>query len=705
MQQTVEPKGINMKVLAILMLMISCVHLTSGMSAAEISKQNDGVKKQFMNTFPEQNQMLSELFEALDPKIMGDTFRKALDSGNREQLIKSTAKYFRSRTPRTYCKHLNRSIYTRKNADRAVRGDVTVINIPYSFPNGKINWFFNPTLTKPPVNHEWLWQLNRMYFWMDMAVAYEKTKNEKYAKAFNDQLYSWIATAGTPGDKWNAPGSVWRTIEAGLRMMRSWCLGFETFRNSPSFTDENLCLMLSSMYRHGLHLQANHKQRKNWLLMEMSGLYTFAALFPEFKCSSTMRTYAAETFSKAIMSQILPDGMHDELSPDYHGVMLRCSLAFYNIAKLEGIKSELPPEFINKLELSFESVLNMATPSLTSPRTNDCFTSHVPSRMKNALEIFPHRQDFLWGSTRRRKGNKPSSTPSASRFFPWAGFAVMRSSWDADAAYCCFDVGPLGAGHAHQDKLNIQIYKGSQELIYDDGGGQYEKSIYRSYGVNASAHNTVLVDGLLQRRTAPEKVDSPIDANWISNEKFDYAKGVYDDVFGPLCFNEADAKIPLTTPAKHTREVRFYKPDFFCVMDTLNSADGKTHSYEMRLQLDTLKLEPVSAIPGAYLSDYGKTYDILIIPLFPDEVETRLLSGDNTPPMGGWFVGRNDLKLHQSTTLTMTVSGKKDCRFATLLIPIKRGEKLPEIDKQSASCFILRFKKRKYFIDLDNLSR
>ena len=73
--------------------------------------------------------------------------------------------------------------------------------------------------------------------------------------------------------------------------------------------------------------------------------------------------------------------------------------------------------------------------------------------------------------------------------------------------------------------------------------------------------------------------------------------------------------------------------------------------------------------------------------------------------MGGWFVGRNDLKLHKSTTLTMTISGKKDCRFATLLIPVRRGEELPETEKLSSNCFMLRFKGKEHLIDLENLSR
>ncbi len=102
---------------------------------------------------------------------------------------------------------------------------------------------------------------------------------------------------------------------------------------------------------------------------------------------------------------------------------------------------------------------------------------------------------------------------------------------------------------------------------------------------------------------------------------------------------------------------------------------------------------------------FQKEWDILIQPLFPEELTCKLLSGVDTPPMGGWFVGRNDLTLHKSTTLTMTVSGKKDFTFATLLIPVRRGSEMPQTEKRSANIFALRMNTREYLIDLENLSK
>ena len=92
----------------------------------------------------------------------------------------------------------------------------------------------------------------------------------------------------------------------------------------------------------------------------------------------------------------------------------------------------------------------------------------------------------------------------------------MRTDWTPDATYLAFDVGPLGMGHWHQDKLSFVLWKGNECLVFDDGGGQYEDSRRRRYGLSGYDHNTLLVDGLAQNRLNPRRVTAPIDAGWRS---------------------------------------------------------------------------------------------------------------------------------------------------------------------------------------------
>ena len=408
---------------------------------------------------------LDELFRTLDPERLGAGYAAARRAQDVEESIRQVARHFRSRPRRLPDDDPGFLCYDADRAERAVRGEVEVVNISWKFPDGRIDFLFDPTAIHGPVNHEWVWQLNRHGYWGDMARAFAAGGDGRYARQFNIQLRDWIARTDCPAD-WNAPGSAWRTIETGLRLMGAWPVAFEFFRCSPFFTDENLCLMLASMHRQAVHL-ASHPTSGNWLLMEMNGLYTFATLFPEFRTAAGFRELSARTLSGALRGQLLPDGMHDELSPDYHSVVFRCGCAMYRLAGLYHQAGELPPDFRPLLEKAAEAALALAAPGLTQPRTNDCFTLRTDVVLGKAVSLFPERMDFLWAATGRLRGTPPAGE-TASRFLPWAGFAAMRSDWGPEASFLCFDVGPRGMGHQHQDKLNINLYKGAEELIFDD---------------------------------------------------------------------------------------------------------------------------------------------------------------------------------------------------------------------------------------------
>ncbi len=59
---------------------------------------------------------------------------------------------------------------------------------PPVFCGEDINWGMRPV-----PDNEWVWQLNRMYFWDAMARAYWHTGDEKYAKEWCYQLVDWTS--------------------------------------------------------------------------------------------------------------------------------------------------------------------------------------------------------------------------------------------------------------------------------------------------------------------------------------------------------------------------------------------------------------------------------------------------------------------------------------------------------------------------------
>ncbi|MBE6607461.1 MAG: hypothetical protein E7633_02740 [Ruminococcaceae bacterium] len=636
---------------------------------------------------------LEELFDVISPQKIGEAFCKATENNDYVSAVKICADYYRSKDSAKIPELSGHGSYNEKAVENTLVGTFTVVNIDWTFPEGKVDFLFDPTNILKPINHEWLWQFNRHAYWNDLARAYTATCDEKYARVFRDQLVSWIEQTDIPKN-WNGPGSAWRTIECGIRLLGSWQIAFDAFRKSSSVEDTVLLLMIASMHRQSVHLVKN-PTGKNWLMMESNGVYTFSSLFTELSDSKENRKIAASRLQEELEAQILPDGMHNELSPDYQSVVLNCGLNFYSIAYELGVADEIPESFTELLKKTVNAAIQLSTPALTQPRTNDTYTiktSNFTSRAEKLLGKYP---EYIYVNTARKEGNPPEGE-SASAFLPYAGLALMRSDWSADAMYMCFDVGPLGTAHFHQDKLNINIYKGNEELIYDDGGGQYEISDMRDYAISGYGHNTVLVDRLAQYRKAPLVSESAIDAGWVTNLEFDYAYSVYDDTYGK----------EMIRPATHKREVRFCKPGFFCVADTLTSTDGKSHDYELIFHLDTTKIKMLKEYKNGVISDFGRKYEIVMIPIDDSEdAELKALSGESGENIRGWYNGRNEANLHKAVTVSREVKNVRNCKFTTLLFPVKRGDSLPNVKQLSDGKIEVFFDGNKYNININALNK
>ncbi len=93
-----------------------------------------------------------------------------------------------------------------------------------------------------------------------MARAFRDTGDERYALAFRTQLLRWIAQTDAPAVNRNGPGSAWRTIECGLRLLRSWQVAFDGF--CKHLDDATLLLMIASMHRQAK--QTKEKQIAYW---------------------------------------------------------------------------------------------------------------------------------------------------------------------------------------------------------------------------------------------------------------------------------------------------------------------------------------------------------------------------------------------------------------------------------------------------------
>ena len=630
------------------------------------------------------------VFSAIDlslPQL--ESVKKAVDKGDYEAASKLFADYIRNRKLNWLGTPPPR--FNREVAESALKGRVYggTSKVWHTYRDGKIDWSYNATRNNPDVAYtmEWQCQLNRMFFWVEMAGAYAKEKNEAYPKVWAKQLHGWIEQAGEPPKKSaaeiNAREGLWRTIDTAIRLGNCWPRAFFTFLNSPSIKDADIIAYLRTTIDQARHLRQKNTET-NFLLMEMNALVVTSAIFPELKEADEWRSYAMRRLLEEMKTQLLPDGAHVELSTGYHNdVVIGNFVNPVDALKCVGMGDKVPPQYFENLEKAFEWTMALVTPDGKRPTSNSSWIGAASTTFKIAVRLFPWRDDFLWFASNGLEGVHPEWT---SKLLDWSGFAVMRSGWESDANYLMFDIGPLGAGHWHNDKLTVNMWPYGRRLLFDNGGGQYERSKWREYSVASYAHNTVIVDGLSQNRpsgkqwpnfeekkTIPDFISQePIDALWHSDAVYDFATGLYDSTYGTANVGKQKFR-----PATHRRSVLFVKPDLFIVADTLTPLDDKSHEYEARWHLLSTRAS-LDKFTGTVTTEDSELPNLAIVPLLTrdltvDPVKAR--DSERISELAGWDVTRDGH--YPATTVLHTRRGKGVQQFLTLLVPIQMGETNP----------------------------
>jgi len=629
-----------------------------------------------------------ELLEALDTTRPGlEDVATAVAEGEIEAAKSALCVYMRARTEPTWSIDPHNPDpdvgYSESSAENTVAGTFTIAGYTYTFPGGVVDWSYNPTLDDPeaPDNHEWQWQLCRMGFWPNLGRAWWATSDERYASRFAEHLAGFVTTRPMPSQAANGAGSSWRTIEAGIRMTHSWPDAWHYFLHADEhFDDGHMILMIKSLLEHGRYLH-EHQTSANWLTHEMGGLYTVGALFPEFIEASDWRDFAVDTMIAAMDEQFLDDGGQYELTPHYHRITIDYMLGLYHTAQQTGWQDELPSGYLEPLRAAYLWLIAIATPSLDVPQINDCTNEDVARHAATALEVFPGEPDFAWAAA-GGQGTPPAVT---SLHLPDSGLVIMRTGWETDDHYALFDAGPLSRGHSHQDKLQLLFYPYGRRLLFDNGGGTYEASIYRTYGLATASHNTVLVDGTGQNRSRSDAdplgwgdpaTPLPVFTNQTG---WDYAQASYQDAYGE------------DHPARHRREVLFLRPDFLLVVDTLFPQDAASHAYQARWHLLTTDWTEQAQRGAVVTTDAGQP-NLVVQPLNPSGLGLRADSGVSSPEVLGW-----DLLHSGGRTPALTVrhdrQGDGIQRFVTLLWPLAPGASDPVIgvDEQSDRLFEVSF--------------
>ncbi len=625
----------------------------------------------------------AELFAAIDLTLPGlEAAQTAVNAGDLSTAKLELCAYFRARTEPAWFfdpHHVDTSVwYDEQRALDAVAGTFTIVGYEYTFPGGVIDWSYNPTLDAPVAdNNEWTWQVGRMSFWNDLGRAYWATGDSTYAQAWADQLASFVTTRRVPNVAANGAGSSWRTIDTGIRASGSWSDAWHRFLSAPEFDDDHMILMLKSFYEHGAYLR-QFQTSGNWLTHELDGLYTVGALFPEFVDAAEWRAFAVQGMYDLMTEQFLPDGGHYELSPGYHQVSIRHITGLYEVAEVTGRIGEIPEDYLTRLRTAYLWPILIATPDWNNPYVNDSWDVDVARESELPAGLFTDEPVYAWAASGRADGPPPDYTDL---ILPDSGFVLMRSCWDESAHYAFFDVGPYSRGHSHQDKLNLILWPHGRRLLFDSGGGNYEQSAFRDYGIDTQSHNSVMVDGLPQQRSRDSDTDplgwgdpnTPA-AYFRAEDTHSYAVGYYQDAYG-----EEDNLV-----ATHRRELLFVRPDLFLAVDALTPNDTASHDYEARWHLLTTNW---SEEPGSVtVSTDTEVPNLGIVPLRTEGLTVLHDSGVTDPEVLGWDLDHSGGET-PALTVRHQITGTGEQRFVTLLVPLAAGQSNPVVNVQAGSDF------------------
>jgi hypothetical protein len=453
-----------------------------------------------------------------------------------------------------------------------------------------IAWLHNPS-----ADVEWQILLHKFYYAVGLGLAFERTGQAAYVQRWVELLDTWMQT--TP------PGFIAADVTG--RRVQNWIYSLHLFVGHAAHDSGSLIAadfhhrLLHSLHEQVEFLCANLTAKRNHRTLELYAIFLAGVVFPEMRRAAFWREFALRETVANLASDLLADGVHCELSTDYHHLVLKNGLNFRRLAALNGVA--VPALFDQALQRGLEFSLHVHQPAGIVPSLSDGDARGFLDLLHQGAELYG-REDMLYVASQGREG-----APPGQRFahFDASGYSIVRSGWGkgggdstmpfTDAQHLVFDCGPLGEGnHGHFDCLSFELAAYGRALIVDPGRYTYSEAVNADDGINwrvrfrsTAVHNTVCVDGRNQTRYVPKaikpgtrhaagtvrhKISGPApDALWIERQQGEHI----DLLHGQARSHEYDAV--------HERCIVFVDRQYWIVSDWLRAAT--VHDYRLNFQL------------------------------------------------------------------------------------------------------------------------
>ncbi|MDR1184080.1 MAG: heparinase II/III family protein [Coriobacteriales bacterium] len=317
-----------------------------------------------------------------------------------------------------------------------------------------------------------LWRYNLHYheYLLPLADKYLRTLDRRYLEKAKQVISSWINANGKVG-----AGSGWDSYTISMRLI-NWLSFYGEIKDEIE-KDEVFLLQfnesLAEQYRYlGTHLEkdllANH------YLENLKALVIGALYFDDMPTLAL----ALPLFNGQLDEQILSDGMHFELSPMYHKVILEDVLRVASAREANDHATEGTSSIRCHLQDMCDCLHSLERHTARTPLFND-----------SGDNVAKHK-DALLACAKTRFGIVPGYKDCLSD----AGYYLIEREVDGRIIKLVFDAGAPGPsyalGHAHCDALSLECFIDEQPWIVNCGTYAYQDERRLEYKKTLS-HSTV----------------------------------------------------------------------------------------------------------------------------------------------------------------------------------------------------------------------
>ncbi|HCE42093.1 MAG TPA: hypothetical protein DET40_00915 [Lentisphaeria bacterium] len=311
-----------------------------------------------------------------------------------------------------------------------------------------------------------LWQYNLHYFEWLWSLDYQDAKTV---------ALDWIAKHRLAKDQ-----AGWDSYPVSLRVM-NWCSVFwGQYRTEVEKDQSFQCQLWQIIYLQCEWLSCHLETRLlgNHYFENGAALALAGSCFKGENAELWLEK-GVSILEKQIPEQILPDGMHFELSPMYH-----CRILYLLAALRATGHPTLQKLTEDPMERMACALKHICHPDGRIALLND-----------SAFGIYNEPVQLLeyCGKLLERNYSRQDYGCFA---LPDAGYYGWR---DASGNYLVCDAGKIGPdyipGHAHADMLSFELSLAGHRVAVDSGVHDYEVSNTRRYCRSTSAHNTIEIEG------------------------------------------------------------------------------------------------------------------------------------------------------------------------------------------------------------------